>query len=242
MSGSPYQRRVWHKGEERLLKQWGEMCNAYSWLHEQAEQRISNLSYAMLIPILVMNATAASLAFMASETRSLETGAGIVNIVAGALVVFERTLQFQETKEKHRECSALFAKVGRMIQSELSMPKTHRLMDGNDFLRLISFDVDRIIQMNVLIPQTVLRKFKRQFEKNKFAKPDDLFEIFITNASSPDQEDAKNTNGSRTSSDACRQNIVVMKHHLDAMLQSPPVVIEEDEDEDEEDFASTEEH
>jgi hypothetical protein len=227
---SPYQRRVWHKGEERLLKQWGEMCNAYSWLHEQAQQRIGNLSYATLIPILIMNATAASLAFMASETKSLETSAGIVNIVAGALVVFERTLQFQETKEKHRECSALFAKVGRMIQSELSMPKTHRLMDGNDFLRLISFDVDRIIQMNVLIPQTVLRKFKRQFEKNKFAKPDDLFEIFISNASSPENDETQKSS-SRTSSDACRQNIIVMKHHLDAMLQSP-MPIEEEEMED----------
>ena len=181
MSACP-DRRVWHAEEERLLRKWEEMCKAYGWMHEQAERRTSGLRYLTLVPILVLNAVAASVAFVSMQTdcesnygKGLESTAAIFNVVAGGLVVLDSTLKLWEIKEKHHECASLFARIGRLIQSELSIPRKRRLMDGYDFLRMVSFDVDRIITMNVPIPESVKKRFEKMYESSKKPDPFDVF-------------------------------------------------------------------
>lgn len=162
--------KVWHKEEEALLKQWGEMCDAYSWMHGQAQRRTAFLNYAcIMVPSLLANTIALSLSFISSniicdEQRYLITTslAGVTNIAAIVLTLLESTLRLSDVKGAHRECSALFAKVGRTIRAELSIPKRNRLMDGYDFLRMISTDVDRIIATEALIPQSIVRRFERE--------------------------------------------------------------------------------
>lgn len=50
-------------------------------------------------------------------------------------------------------------------------------MDGDDFVRMISFDVDRIINMDVSIPESVKKKFHTSYDCDK--RPDS-FDIFLS--------------------------------------------------------------
>ena len=178
------QQRVWHADEEQLLGRWDDMCKAYSWMHEEAEKRAGILRYAVFAPILLANAVAASVSFVSTQNdcestygRALEATAAIVNIVAGGLVVLEGALNLSEIRQRHHECATLFSRISRLIQSELSIPRRRRLMDGDDFVRMISFDVDRIINMDVSIPESVKKRFHASYDCDK---RQDSFDIFLS--------------------------------------------------------------
>lgn len=160
------------------------MCKAHSWMHEEAEKRAGILRYVVFVPILMANAAAAAVSFVSTQNdcdsnygRALEASAAIVNIVAGGLVVLESALNFAEIRQRHHECATLFSRISRLIQSELSIPRRRRLMDGDDFVRMISFDVDRIINMDVSIPSSVRKKFETSYDPHKKT---DSFDIFLS--------------------------------------------------------------
>ena len=50
-------------------------------------------------------------------------------------------------------------------------------MDGDDFVRMISFDVDRIINMDVSIPESVKKRFHASYDCDK---RQDSFDIFLS--------------------------------------------------------------
>jgi hypothetical protein len=203
------------RGCEQLLKQWGEMFIAYSWMHDKAQRRTVTLNYACIVaPTLVANTIALSLSFISSNILCDErhfvattSVAGVTNVIAIILTLLESTLRLSDVAGNHRECSGLFSKVGRMIQAELSIPKRDRLMDGYDFLRMISADVDRIIAMNVLIPQSVVDHFKKRFRE-----PDDLMDILVA-AGTP----SPGTPGS-TDSETLHSRILEMRRTIDELL------------------------
>jgi len=183
-AAAEHHQRVWHDDEERLLGKWDDMCKAHSWMHEEAEKRAGLLRYVVFVPILLANAVAAAVSFVSTQNdcdsnygRTLEATAAIVNIAAGGLVVLESALNFSEIRQRHHECATLFSRISRLIQSELSIPRRRRLMDGDDFVRMISFDVDRIINMDVSIPASVRKKFDASYDPNKKT---DSFDIFLS--------------------------------------------------------------
>jgi hypothetical protein len=238
MSSGCANRRVWHKDEEMLLKSWGEMCNAYSWMHDKAGQWTGVASFAgIVVPTMLANTTALALSFIAFSyeaeevyhTKIINVTAGVVNAVAIGLTLLDRTMRLPEAREKHSECSALFAKIGRMIEAELSIPKRRRLMDGYDFLRMVGFDVDRILNMKVRIPDWIVQAFKKKFARKKFFKPGELREIYISTVSNtPQTPDTPEESiaapppppSERSSPDSVdRINVVNMRKSLDSLMR-----------------------
>lgn len=200
--------RTWHPQEEAVLKDWGELCGSYAWMHTRAAQRMSTFSTMLFLPALVLNAVLASLSFTMHESES-NVAVGILNVVAGGLLVAERTFELGSSRDKHRECAMLFGKVARSIASELCLPLRDRMMDGREFLRFAGFEADRILQMNVSLPDAVVRQFSEKFGND----PTSLHEIKIYPRDA-EEHSSGSSSGSEEEQNELRKSLDNLKKQL----------------------------
>jgi hypothetical protein len=156
-------------------------------MHTRAAERMSRFSAYLFVPSVILNGVIASVSFAVHSDASVVIG--ILNVVAGGLMVLERSLELGSSRDKHRECGMLFSKVGRSIASELSLPHQDRMMDGREFLRFAGFEADRILQMNVALPDAIVNKFQKTFGSD----PTTLHEIKIYPHSPDESSDSSTT-------------------------------------------------
>ena len=208
--------KCWHPQEEAVLKEWGELCNSYAWMHSRAAERMSRFSSCLFVPSVVLNGVIASVSFAMHSDASVVIG--ILNVVAGGLMVLERSLELGSSRDKHRECAMLFSKVGRSIASELVLPHQDRMMDGREFLRFAGFEADRILQMNVALPDAIVNKFQKTFGSD----PTTLHEIKIYPHSSPEDSESSSTTSTSTTNNTdseeeqheLRRSVDNLKFHM----------------------------
>lgn len=200
----PQRVRIWHAQEEKVLKEYAEICNTYAWLHSKAEERLSAWSHSLIIPAITINGLIAALSFASSASgtsMSFSIAVGIMNVIAGSLTLVEHTLGFTLDVDKHRECAIVFGKIGRQISNELSLPKRDRTMDGCDFVRYASSEADRCLQMYVSIPDTIMRRYSKEFGRSaKTLREVTIFTEPITSSSSSSSTSSSSSSSTSSSS------------------------------------------
>jgi len=166
MSENKVKSSDWHAQQEDILKDWSEQSSCYRWMHERSYQiyKKSNMRYS--IPVIVISTITGTANF---AQGSFPAGAqvwapliiGTLNLAAGLITTIAQFLRVSELLEGHRAASIAYAKLGRSIAVELSLPADERSMKGIEYIKQCRTDIDRLIEQSPSIPPEILSDFNR---------------------------------------------------------------------------------
>lgn len=161
--------RKWHTQHEVILKNWGECCACYRYLHYKAFQKYKKSSMRFTLPIIIIS-TITGTANFAQETFPLSwqsyvpSGIGALNLIAAIMTTVSQFLKLSEMLESHRSSSIHYGKLSRTIRLELSLPITERTQDGTTMVEMCRAEYDRLIEQSPTIPKEILEKFEKTFK------------------------------------------------------------------------------
>lgn len=166
MSENKVKSSDWHGQQEDILKDWSEQSSCYRWMHERSYQiyKKSNMRYS--IPVIVISTITGTANF---AQGSFPSGAqvwapliiGTLNLAAGLITTIAQFLRVSELLEGHRAASIAYAKLGRSIAVELSLPANERSMKGIEYIKQCRTDIDRLIEQSPSIPPEILSDFNK---------------------------------------------------------------------------------
>jgi len=166
MSENKVKSSDWHEQQEDILKDWSEQSSCYRWMHERSYQiyKKSNMRYS--IPVIVISTITGTANF---AQGSFPSGAqvwapliiGTLNLAAGLITTIAQFLRVSELLEGHRAASIAYAKLGRSIAVELSLPANERSMKGIEYIKQCRTDIDRLIEQSPSIPPEILSDFNK---------------------------------------------------------------------------------
>lgn len=170
--------RIWHKQQEKILKNWGESAACYRYLHYKAYSMLKKQSMRMTLPIIIIS-TITGTANFAQETFPMSVREyvpamiGAANLFAAILTTVLQFLKVNELMEAHRVSSVHYGKLARSVRLELTLPIPERAHDGGNMVEIARGEYDRLIEQSPPVPGVILRKFEKDFVKqNNFSRPE----------------------------------------------------------------------
>jgi hypothetical protein len=163
--------KMWHHQQEMVLKQWGETCSCYRWLHYKSFSKFKKMSLNFSLPIIIISTVTGTASF-AHQTFPPTWRAwvplviGAANLFGGILSTVQQFLKVNELLEAHRSSSIQYGKIARLIKLELSLPIADRTYGGKEMLEIIKLDYDRLIEQSPSIQGNILKLFEEQFPNN----------------------------------------------------------------------------
>lgn len=160
--------KIWHPQHEKILKEWGESCACYRYLHYKSHQKYKKSSMRFTLPIIIIS-TITGTANFAQDTfppawhEYVPAGIGTLNLFAAILTTVAQFLKINELQESHRVSSIHYGKLSRTIRLELNLPISQRSHDGSNMVDICRSEFDRLIEQSPPIPGDVLRDFEKKF-------------------------------------------------------------------------------
>ena len=162
---------------EELIASEAEKSAVNRWLHDQSEKRYSQFNTLIAFPVIVVS-TLAGTASIGSETlfgsaQSAPIIIGMMSLAVSILNVIGNFFGWAKRTEGHRISSINYGKIHRWISIELSLPRDQRI-PAKHFLKQIREQIDRLNETSYPIPQVVVDKFNKNFQKldKKVAVPE----------------------------------------------------------------------
>ena len=177
---------------EFLLKDIGEKCNGYHYLHSQSEIKYSKVNNYISIPVVILS----SIAGMASiGTGSMFEGyekeasisIGLISLFTSILNTIQGYFSFSKRSEGHRITAIKYKQLFRNIAIELTLERNQRI-PAKHFLRDIRANIERLLEISPPIDDDIIEKFKEKFKQDKANFPDEcngLSQILINTKSTP---------------------------------------------------------
>jgi len=165
---SKFQPKIWFAEQEIILKEWGEACSGYRYLHYKAFEFFRKRSLRFTLPVIVIS-TIAGTANFANESvpvqyrRWATMSTGVLNLVAGIIATISQFLKVNELMESHRVSYISYNKLSRNIRLELELPARHRNMHGTTMIQVCKLEYDRLTEQSPIIPKHIIDKFKTNF-------------------------------------------------------------------------------
>ena len=175
----PRQPRVWHAEQEKILKEWGEACIGYGFMHHMSYKKFKKESFRFTLPVIIIS-TITGTANFASESvpaayRHISSMiVGVLNLTAGVLATVTQFLKVNELTESHRVSSISFYKLARNIQLELALPLIDRTFHGSVMLDICKLEYDRLIEQSPGIPKTIINYYLNNLDSIIKDNQDDL--------------------------------------------------------------------
>jgi hypothetical protein len=175
---------------EFLLKEIGEKCNGYHYLHSQSEIKYNKINNYISIPTVILS----SVAGMASiGTGSMFEGyekeasivIGLVSLFTSILNTIQGYFSFSKRSEAHKITAITYKKLYRNISIELSLERNQRI-GAKYFLRDIRSSIERLLEISPPLDDDIIEKFKNKFKNEKVNIPDEangLSQILINTKS-----------------------------------------------------------
>ena len=159
---------TWTRAQEQLLVEWADKAACYRWLYDTSERYFQHLQYWLTIPVIVMSTLAGTANFGVSSmlpAQWVNVGnycIGAMGLGAGLITAISKFLCVGETIEGHRQASIAWGKLHRLVSTELALRRDQRV-NCQDFVRIARAELDRLIEMSPMVPQSVINAFKRKF-------------------------------------------------------------------------------
>jgi hypothetical protein len=170
--------RAWHAQHELILKQWGEICACYRYMHYKSHQQYRRTNMQYTFPIIILSTITGTANFAQSsfpdEIKAYFPAiVGTLNLVAAIMTTLMQFLKVSEMVESHRVSSIHYGKMSRTIRLELSLPITERNYDGHSMVEMMYSEFNRLIEQSPPIPSNIISRFDRRFkDDNKLTKPE----------------------------------------------------------------------
>ena len=171
--------KEWHPQHHNILKEWAEIGYSYRYLHDKAFIYYSKQNLRFALPVIIISTLTGTANFaQQSFPKDWQTTTpliiGTFNLVAGLITTIAQFLRVSELLEGNRSASIGYDKFSRNIAVELSLPIKERELSGSEFITKCRLELDKLIEQSPNIPQHIIHKFSKRFEKKAFFKPNIL--------------------------------------------------------------------
>uniref|UniRef100_A0A6C0C718 SLATT domain-containing protein n=1 Tax=viral metagenome TaxID=1070528 RepID=A0A6C0C718_9ZZZZ len=176
LKNRPEDKKEWHKQQEKILKEWGEVGASYRYMHDRAYINYNSQNLRFALPVIIIStvtgtANFAQSSFPASWQPYVPLGIGFLNLTAGLITTIAQFLRVSELLEGHRAASIAYSKFSRNISVELSLPYSQRTCGGLEFINKCRSELDRLIEQSPNIPLSIVKQFGAKFKDYTFIKP-----------------------------------------------------------------------
>ena len=171
---------VWNDQHENILRQWGEACACYRFMHHRSFMMYKDLSMKFTLPVIVLSTITGTANFAQSTLPvSIQPAApsiiGGLNLVAGLIATVMQFLKINELMENHRTAALSHGLLSRNIRLMLAIPRDERKKDGLKFVEDCKAEYDRLIEQSPPIPSKIMIEFDKEYPlENVFTKPEIL--------------------------------------------------------------------
>ena len=177
----------WSPFLEEYFKSLGERSFGYGWLHKKSESRFASKRNYIDLPVIVLSTIAGTLSignssiFGEEYEKEASMGIGALSLFVSVMNTIGTYFSFASRSEAHRISHIQYARLYRFLDIELSLPRKER-MKPKDLLKFSRDTYDRLHEISPLIPDDILKKFKKTFKSYNVSKPSEangLEEIII---------------------------------------------------------------
>lgn len=168
----------WNERVEEYFSSTGEKAHCLGWCHKRAEAIYSLRRAWIDLPVIVISGLTG---FMSAGSTMMFDDAKVSSVALGVCSLFVSILNtagayfgWAKRAEGHRLSAIQYAKLYRFLSIEMALPREER-MSPHDLLKLTREGYDRLAEISPLLPEEVVREFRRRFEKEtEVAKPEEL--------------------------------------------------------------------
>ena len=164
----------WSNDLERYLADMGERAYCYSYLNKKAEERYSRLRTFIDLPVIIGSTISGVLSVGSSglfqnneQLASMSIGA--LSLFVGVINTVGTYFAWAKRAENHRISSITYGKLYRFISIELGLPRSER-MGAGDLLKVCRENYERLQEIAPLIPDDIVRGFKKRFNVERYAE------------------------------------------------------------------------
>lgn len=172
----------WKKEQENMLKKWADKAICLKLMHDRSNKKFWCLNAWFNIPIIIISTLTGTGNFASSSfdnnTHQFIFILGGLNIFGGILATIANYSGIAQKLEGHRFASISWDKFSRKIQMELSKLRQDRI-NAKDFMKQISEEYDRLIEISPIIPNDVVRWFTNMVETGEFEEELDEILLFF---------------------------------------------------------------
>ena len=172
---------IWNDQHEIILRQWGETCACYRFMHHRAFLLYKELSMKFTLPVIVLSTITGTANFAQSTLPlSIQPAApsviGGLNLIAGLIATVMQFLKINELMENHRTAALAYGLLSRNIRLTLALPREERKKDGLKFVEECKAEYDRLIEQSPAVPINIIKDFETMYKDDEidFVKPEIL--------------------------------------------------------------------
>lgn len=159
----------WRREQEQFLKKWADKGLCFKLMHERAHRGYWCLNAWFNIPVIVIATVTGTGNFASGSfgSTSFLFALGALNIFAGILATVATYTGVAQRLESHRFASVSWDKFARKLQIELAKSRADRIK-ARDFVRQMSEEYDRLIELSPILPNDVIRWFSNMVDTGEF--------------------------------------------------------------------------
>lgn len=164
----------WNSQLEEVIARSGEECRGYAWIHQKSEVIYSRYESLVSIPVIVLSTVGG---FLSASSGSVLPSTPEMNMVFGGISVAVGILQTLNSKfgwakraEGHRVAYLSYSEMFNFIDVELKLQRSER-MNPEDLIKMVRETMKRLASTSPPMPESVLKRFKKQFESEHVSKP-----------------------------------------------------------------------
>ncbi len=167
----------WSYEHDELLANWSDKAKCYTLMHDSTQRKFSSINMKLGIPVIVLSTVSGTANFGISTIfpAGFNYGnavIGTLSLITGVISTISNFLGYAQSEEAHRIASIQWAKFQRTIETELSLNPRER-KNPTEFIKYCKAELDRLMEQSPIIPQDIIAKFIRTFEKiNNVSMPD----------------------------------------------------------------------
>ena len=172
---------IWNDQHEIILRQWGETCACYRFMHHRSFLLYKDLSMKFTLPVIVLSTITGTANFAQSTLPlSIQPAApsviGGLNLIAGLIATVMQFLKINELMENHRTAALSYGLLSRNIRLTLALPREERKKDGLKFVDECKAEYDRLIEQSPCVPINIIKDFETMYKDDEieFVKPEIL--------------------------------------------------------------------
>jgi len=171
---------MWNEYHENVLRQWGEACACYRYMHHRSFLMYKKLSLRFNLPVIVLSTITGTANFAQSTLpMSIQPAApsiiGGLNLIAGLIATIMQFLKVNELMENHRTSALGHGSLSRNIRLQLALPREERKKEGLKFVEECKAEYDRLLEQCPAVPKKILMNFEKEYPiENVFTKPEIL--------------------------------------------------------------------
>jgi hypothetical protein len=162
---------TWHYSLEKYISDTGEKAMGLAWLHMKAERLYSYSKSFIDLPVIIVSGLVGFLnvgaenIFGPGNSRVSSISLGSISLFVSVLNSIGSYYSWGKRAEAHRISNLQYSRLYRDIVIQLKLPRIERKPPG-PFLKEIKDQFERLQEISPLIPDSIIKQFKNQFDKD----------------------------------------------------------------------------